>query len=330
MARGNDSCNEAHHNRALPQRRRICHYWHVLCHLGRVPCWDVTRSYVIEMSCTIGVVRPVVTWLVHTWLDYGSFLHDTTHSFMICPPPLGWRPVATWLVNMRHESFIYDMTQFLFVLRHWGGVLLRWDSLIWDMSRSYMTCRTLYDGWLIHILSTTGRHPNGAGRVRANLCSASGSKQRHDMSQSGAHKLRQRAPFVEHRVAGATKKRNDVLRRKLKFWDTSPIFWEKSPIFWEKNPIFWAKKPYILSKKPYILRKEPARAVNSQCVKEHPFLTIELQWPRRKSPMIWVKSLIFWEKSPKSTFCCAPVMSTSDHQVAGATIFMCIYVYVYI
>jgi len=105
---------------------------------------------------------------------------------------------------------------------------------------------------------TTGRHPNGAGRVRANLRSASASKQRHDMSQSGAHKVRRRAPFVEHRVAGATKKKNDVLRTSSPNSGTLALYSGKRALYsgkralysgkralysGPKSAIFWAKSP---------------------------------------------------------------------------------------
>ena len=65
-------------------------------------------------------------WLIH--MRHDSFIWDMTHSY------------ETWLIHMRHDSFIWDTTHsyetWLIHMRH--------DSFIWDMTHSYET-------WLIHM-----------------------------------------------------------------------------------------------------------------------------------------------------------------------------------
>jgi len=86
------------------------------------------------------------TWLIH--IRHESFISDKTHSY------------ETWLIHMRHDSFIWDMTHsyetWLIHIRHESFISdkthsyetwlihMRHDSFVWDMTHSYET-------WLIHM-----------------------------------------------------------------------------------------------------------------------------------------------------------------------------------
>jgi len=132
--------------------------------------WDMTHSYetwLIHMrhdSFIWDMTHSYETWLIH--MRHDSFIWDTTHSsetwlacdlntyltvitisFAIIVVKDTDQIYETWLIYMRHDSFIWDMTHSYETRLIHHHCCQRHGSDIWDMTHLYETWR-IYETWL--------------------------------------------------------------------------------------------------------------------------------------------------------------------------------------